>query len=166
MALFAEFKLWLRMASKPRRTTRSLFHRSTPGVFVCQNAFHFDWGSQSKAKATTCRRNILAVLSAICCRPVTSIGNDCRRTADSWAEVTTHPQYEAVGHLFFLCVSVSVCVCVCVCVCRRDSASMNDLRYCWPVCSLSNQGSRQSALFLKISRQTSKSAPVSSLVAF
>ena len=120
MALFAEFKLWLRMASKPRRTTRSLFHRSTPGVFVCQNAFHLDWCSQSKAKATTCRRNILAVLSAICCRPVTSICNDCRRTADSRAEVITHPQYEAVGHLFFsLRECACVCVCVCVCVCAR-----------------------------------------------
>ena len=76
-----------------------------PGLFVCRNPYHSDWGSSStSAKSDHVRSSVLEVLSAVAGYRVTKICRDCRRLADDRLEITRHPLYTpaTVGIVIFI----------------------------------------------------------------
>ena len=70
-----------------------------PGLWICGNPLHSDWGSSdSSRKADPVRKSVLDVLSAIGRWKVVAICRDCRRTADQKREVTKHSLYSQVSN--------------------------------------------------------------------
>ena len=80
-----------RRKNAPKTRRRSYVR---PGLFVCRNPYHSDWGSSStSAKSDHVRSSVLEVLSAVAGYRVTKICWDCRRLADDRWEVNRHLLY-------------------------------------------------------------------------
>eukprot|EP00117_Sycon_ciliatum_P012727 scpid91689/ scgid13684/ len=77
-----------------RRTERQQARQVTPGIYICKNMFHSDWGSSSSSvRDKTTRKSVLDVLSAIAGTSIDSICRSCRNQADQRDVIVKHPLY-------------------------------------------------------------------------